>query len=289
MPDSVTAYQGRAGDRNDLGFSGALALATTLAQRLGLPLVTVGQPGPALNENWRVELAAARSDLGRLAAHISSQLAAGSRPITALNRCAASIATIPSVAAHHPDVCVVWFDAHADLNTPESSSSGYLGGLALSAPAGLWDSGFGGNLPLASIVLVGSRDLDPFEADLVASGKVRLVSANSPDIAGAINAAVAGRPVYVHLDCDVLEPGLVPTDFRVEGGLSLQSLHSAFCALASNELLGLEIAEFQHAWAPGGQPASPAGLIAAMQPLLDTLQEESLQPRSSFVQQLIAD
>jgi arginase len=273
MPDSVTAYQGRAGDRNDLGFPGALALATALAQRLGLPLETVGQPGPALNKDWRVELAAARSDLRQLAAHLSRLLAAGSRPVTALNRCAASIATIPCVAAHHPEVCVAWFDAHADLNRPDSSSSGYLGGLALSGPAGLWDSGFGGNLPLASIVLVGSRDLDPFEADLVASGKVRLVSADSPDIAGAITAAVAGRPVYVHLDCDVLEPGLVPTDFRVEGGLSLQSLHSAFNALTSTKLVGLEIAEFQHAWAPGGQPASPAGLIEALQPLLNALSQ----------------
>ncbi|WP_275477567.1 arginase family protein [Aureimonas ureilytica] len=42
------------------------------------------------------------------------------------SRCAVSIATLPVVAKHHPDACVVWFDTHADLNTPESTTSGYL-------------------------------------------------------------------------------------------------------------------------------------------------------------------
>jgi len=271
MPLSITAFQGRAGDRNDLGIPGALALATALARRLALPLATIGAPRPALNADWRIELAAAAPDLRKLADHLTVQLLAKRTPVTVLNRCAAAIATIPRVAAHHPDACVVWFDAHADLNTPDSSTTGYLGGLALSAPAGLWDSGFGRNLPLSSIVLVGSRDLDPFETELVVSGKVRLVAPDTPHLADAVIEAVANRPVYVHLDCDVLEPGLVPTDFRVDGGLSLQSLHAVFSALSTTTLIGLEIAEFQSSWEPGLEPASPTGLLDAIQPLLSAL------------------
>jgi arginase/N-omega-hydroxy-L-arginine amidinohydrolase len=87
-------------------------------------------------------------------------------------------------------------------------------------------------------------------------------------------AAVAGRPIYVHLDCDVLEPGLVPTDFQVAGGLSLQSLHSIFCALAKELVLGFEIAEFQHAWAAGMEPASADDLVEAVVPLLKAVAQQ---------------
>jgi arginase len=274
MPHSITAYQGPAGDRNDLGIPGALALATAIARRLSLPIGVIGQPRPATNRQWKAELEASAPDFLKLAGHISSQLAAGGKPITVLNRCAASIATIPRVVAQHSNVCVVWLDAHADLNTPESSSSGYLGGLALSGPAGLWKSGFGNGLPLENIVLIGSRDLDPFEIELITSGKVRLVKADLSDMAVAIVAAVAGRPIYVHLDCDVLEPGLVPTDFRVNGGLSLQSLHSIFSSLAKEQVLGFEIAEFQHSWAHGAEPASTTGLVDAVLPLLNAITQQ---------------
>jgi len=271
MTTSITAFQGRAGDRNDLGIPGALALATGIADRLGLPLDRVGQPAPALNLGWACELEAAAPDLISLANHITSQLRASVKPITILNRCAAAIATVPRVVEQHPKTCVLWLDAHADLNTPESSSSGYLGGLALSGPAGLWDSGFGNTLDLNNIVLVGSRDLDPFELDLVASGQVQLIRADAPNLAQAVIDAIGQRPVYIHLDCDVLEPGLVPTDFRVDGGLSFQSLHAIASALAKTPIVGLEIAEFQSAWAPGMAPASPAGLIDALEPLLKAI------------------
>jgi arginase len=271
MPISLTAFQGRAGDRNDLGISGALALGKALAQRLRMPLTVIGETQPALNTDWKTELAAAAPDLRKLAAHLVHQLSNGDRPLTVLNRCAAAIATIPKIVAHYPDACVVWFDAHADLNTPESSTSGYLGGLALSGPAGLWHSGFGDNLPLSSILLVGSRDLDPFEARLVSSGSVRCLAVDTPDLASAVIDAVAQRPVYIHLDCDVLEPGLVPTDFCVAGGLSLASLSAIFEALATTTLIGMEIAEFQYAWTVGANPASPAGLIDAIQPCVAAL------------------
>ncbi|MBQ1763332.1 MAG: arginase family protein [Aquincola sp.] len=248
MPSFVTAYQGRAGDRNNLATPGALALAAQLAQRLRIPLLSLGLPAEALNADWATELAAAGPDFQRLAEHVSSQFARNQNTITVLPRCAAAIATVPRAVAAHPDVCVVWFDAHADLNTPESSTTGYLGGLALSGPAGLWESGFGGNLSLANIVLVGSRDIDPFELELITSGKVRLIRSGSSDLAEEIVQVIGKRRVYVHLDCDVLHPGIVPTDFQVPGGLSLADLATACSTLARLRPVGLEIAEFQYSY-----------------------------------------
>jgi arginase family enzyme len=268
MPTPVTAYQGRAGDRNNLATPGALALAAQLAQRLRLPLLSVGRPSQALNADWSTELSAARPEFHELAEHVSTQYQFHQRAITVLPRCAAAIATVPRVVAAHPDVCVVWFDAHADLNTPASSSTGYLGGLALSGPAGLWDSGFGGNLSLANIVLVGSRDIDPFEQDLIASGKVCLVRADSVDLAGELVHAIGERKVYVHLDCDVLAPDLVPTEFRVPGGLSLAMLRAACSALAQLPLVGVEIAELQYSNDAYLGPANLEGLLDAIEPLV---------------------
>ena len=58
---------------------------------------------------------------------------------------------------------MVWFDAHADLNTPSTTPTGYLGGLALSGPLGWWNSGLGAGLQPRNAVLVGVRDVDTHE------------------------------------------------------------------------------------------------------------------------------
>ena len=67
---------------------------------------------------------------------------------------------------------------------------------------------------------------------------------------------IIGRwPVYIHINCDVLEPGIVPTEYRVPGGLTLPDMQLACEALAQNEIAGLE--------------------LAALQPLLDALLRNS--------------
>lgn len=269
MPLSLTAYQGRAGDRNDLAWPGALMVAQAVSSHLDEPCTIVGQPAPPLNCGWQQELAAAAPEFARLAQHLRSVLAGGGTPFTALNRCAAAIATLPAVAAAHPEAAIVWFDAHADLNTPASSASGYLGGMALSGPCGLWDTGFGGPVDLGRVVLVGARDLDPFEADLIGSGRVAHLPCDRHDLAAALLERIGERPVYVHFDCDVLEPGLVPTDFQVPRGLGFAQLAEVFEALASRRVVGIEVAEFQARWMPGGEPGSTAALLGALRPLLE--------------------
>ena len=81
-----------------------------------------------------------------MATELDRVFTSGLTPLTASSRCAVALATLPVVAAHRPDAVVVWFDAHADLNTPENTTTGYLGGLAYSGPLGHWDSGLGSGL-----------------------------------------------------------------------------------------------------------------------------------------------
>lgn len=205
-----------------------------------------------------------------LALHLEGLFSHKLTPLLALSRCAASLSTLPVVMRHRPDACVVWFDAHGDLNTPFTSPTGYLGGMALAGPAGLWDSGFGNGLPLASIILVGVRDLDPAEQALVEAGMLELVPPGG-DCLAQLRTALDGRPAYVHLDCDVLEPGIVPTDYRVPGGFTLAELGDLCRVLAEVEIVGIEIAEFESDWAENGLPASPAAMLDALEPAIARL------------------
>lgn len=267
---AITLFQGRVGDHNNLAIPGAKSVAGVLSAQLGVAVAVVGTPAPALNLGWRAELDAAMPALRALAAQLDQVLGRRAKPLTASSRCAASLATLPAVARYRPDACVVWFDAHADLNTPATTGSGYLGGMALSGPVGMWESELGAGLTLSNIVLVGQRSLDPAELLLIASGAVTHVPPG-PELAARLRAAVAGRPVYMHLDCDVLNPGIVPTDYVHENGLSLEDLREACAVLAESEVVGLEIAEFQNAWEEGGEPVSPAPLIASLAPVLKAL------------------
>lgn len=262
-----TVFRGRAGDHNDLAMPGARAIGAALARRTGKPPFVIGNPEPALNAGWRVELDAALPLLRQVQARFDAVMEDKAVSIAATSRCAVALATLPAVAKHNPSVCVIWFDAHADLNTPEATISGYLGGLALAGPVGLWNSGLGAGLRLDQIVLVGARDLDPFEQDLIDQHRIPVVrpgSAMETDLRNAI----AGRPVYVHLDCDVLNPGIVPTDFVVQGGISLDELHTCAAVIAEHDFVGIEIAEFQSTWESGGDEVSPDPLLDALAPVL---------------------
>jgi len=250
--------------------AGAGMLGEMLEQLIGESGTSLSSPEAPLNLTWDRELDAARPALRELADAYEQLLTARRVPLAVMGRCASALATLPAIAHHHPDACVVWFDAHADSNIPTSVSVPYLGGMVISGAAGLWDSGLGSGLALSNVVLVGSRDIDPDEQELIDSGTLRHVRVGI-DFSSNLRAAVGDRPIYVHLDCDVLEPGIVPTEYISPGGLTLETLRAACETLAENEIVGLEIAEFEATWPDTGEVASPAGLIEALQPVLDAL------------------
>lgn len=80
--------------------------------------------------------------------------------------------------------------------------------------------------------------------------------------------AVAGRPVYVHIDCDVLDAGIVPTDYLVPGGMTLQDLRAAADVLAESEVVGIEVGELESTTDPHTPPAYVTRLLDALDPLL---------------------
>ncbi|MCP2260922.1 arginase [Streptoalloteichus tenebrarius] len=106
---------------------------------------------------------------------------------------------------------VVWWDAHADLNTPGSSPSAAFHGMALRAALGEGDPALVADPPVVAgqVVLAGVRALDPDERAVIAEG---LVTHLGPDLArdpGRVAAALVGSGAshaYLHVDLDVLDP-----------------------------------------------------------------------------------
>ncbi|TXK17238.1 arginase family protein [Homoserinibacter sp. GY 40078] len=155
--------------------------------------------------------------------------------------CGVSVGAVEHVASE--DVALVWFDAHPDLNTPSTSTSGAFGGMVL---ASLIDSGA---IDASRVVLAGVRQWDSAEEDYAAEHGVTSLdveAASRADGLAEVVAATGASRVYVHIDLDVLDPpefgGLLePIPF----GMSPAALVSAIRALVERlPLAGASICSF---------------------------------------------
>jgi arginase len=165
------------------------------------------------------------------------------------------------------DLAVVWFDAHADMNTPESSPSGAFHGMVLRTLLGEGPAGLVPRRPLRpdQVVLAGTRSVDPGEADFLARSGLAVVAPVEVTADRLLSVVRAGR-VYVHVDLDVLDPGVFGSvGYPEPGGLSVGQLAVALRALLSErEVVGVGVAEFM--------PRSPADAgLAVASALLDEL------------------
>lgn len=256
----IIVNQGRVGDRAPRMIDGARVTGARIAADYQLPSQTVGTPSPAQHDNWSDALHQAKDTLGDLATALDEALGERQAPIILSSTCSASLATIPVVHRHHPEVVVLYVDGHGDFNIPGCTQTGYLGGMVLSGACGLWDSGFGGTLPTAQAVLVGSRDIDEPEQQLIDSHRLRHLTPKDahPDL---LRAAIGDRPVWVHVDWDVLEPGYIPADYVVPDGLTPDQMRDLFAAIPRHQLIGFELAEFN---APEDRLSIDEGLTVLM-------------------------
>ena len=132
---------------------------------------------------------------------------------------------------------MLWLDAHGDFNIPETSPSGYIGGMCLAFACGMapgLDLGTGqAPPPLAGerLVHVGSRALDPPEVAAFNSSPAKLFTAQQVKKTGAADVAeeaarhLDNRSDWIacHLDVDVIDPGLIPSvNYPTPGGLTIE-------------------------------------------------------------------
>jgi arginase family enzyme len=255
----------RTADRTSAAAHGAEAIARTLAERLETTARMVGSPGEPRDAQWADDLRASRGCILEAGGQVEDALAEGRMPILCAGDCAIALTTLPTVARMVPDVRVLWLDAHGDFNTPVTTVTGYLGGMALAGACGRWPTGFDGTLDPASVVMVGARDLDAGErAELDLAGVPRVERFS--EVADAVD----GADVYVHLDLDVLDPDVFPSRLPISGGLSDSGLRRLLdeVAQASERIVGLEVTDFE-APEDAAERERLAGLVAdAVMPLL---------------------
>ena len=160
--------------------------------------------------------------------------AAGRFPLVLAGNCHSAVGT---VAALDGDIGVVWFDAHADFHTPDSSTTGFLDGMPLALVTGEGWAELRRTveglrpIPQDHVVLVGARDLEPTEEKRLAASAI--LRADSASLDGALD-ELADRTdtVYVHIDLDVLDPSEgKANDWAVAGGLTAAELEAALGAV----------------------------------------------------------
>lgn len=234
----------RRGDR--MGAGPEALLAGGLAERLRedghrVSITEVEPPAGARRQEIRTAFDLARALAGRVAA----ARAAGAFPIVLAGNCNSALGTVAGLGPEWTGV--LWLDAHGDFNTPETTTGGFLDGMALAALTGrCWTrlaNGIPGFAPVpdADVALVGARDLDPLEADLLGrSGIARPAPGAARAELGVWADALARRErrLYVHVDLDVLDPSEGrANEFAAPGGLPLHDLLSLLTDVAARSPL----------------------------------------------------
>jgi arginase len=158
---------------------------------------------------------------------------------------------------------LIWFDAHADMNTPETTPSGNIHGMPLAALLGYGApeltnvAGFAPKLDPSLCVHVGARDIDPGERELIAKTGLKFFTMRDIDERGmsacmndAIKIASRGTAGYgVTFDVDALDPGDAPgSGTLVRGGLTYREAHLAMEKIAeAGGMRFLEVVEINTA------------------------------------------
>lgn len=169
------------------------------------------------------------TNLGRIAKHTSEAVSIALQQndtfvLVLEGDCTHAVGAIGGLARAQDSPGVVWFDAHGDLNTMETTTSGYLGGMPYAVALG-WDledwrlaAGLEPPVRPEAAALIGASDLDPAEIEALQRHPILRIDAvgmMQPGVTARVQAALrlrAGeaKAWYLHLDLDVAGPGEVP-------------------------------------------------------------------------------
>jgi arginase len=144
---------------------------------------------------------------------------------------------------------LLWFDAHGDFNTWETTPSGFLGGMPLAMMVGRGEQTLPQNVglqtvPESDIMLTDARDLDPGERMALEQSVVNVRT----DPETLIDGPIPEGPLYVHFDSDILNPAEAPAmSYLAAGGPPSEVLRQVFKRLARG---GQVIAVSLSAWNP---------------------------------------
>ncbi|MFZ0367982.1 MAG: arginase [Halobacillus sp.] len=163
-----------------------------------------------------------------------------------------AMGTLAGIAKHYENLGVIWYDAHGDLNTADSSPSGNIHGMPLAVSLGIGHEkltsihGYEPKIKPENVVIVGARSLDDGERDLIKEHGIKVYTMHEVDRMGMTKVMeesveyLKGRTDGVHLslDLDGLDPHEAPgVGTPVIGGLSYRESHLAMEMLYQSEMI----------------------------------------------------
>jgi len=231
------------------------------------------------DEAFPLEVATAFDLARKLSGDVARARRSGAFPLVLAGNCMSAVGTLAGLA-EVPRLGVVWLDAHGDLNTPETSPSGFLDGMALAVATGrCWRAlaesvpGFEA-IPDRRVLHAGARALDPAERDLLGAGEMAVVDgatfrAQGAEALDAALDALAGQvdAVYLHLDLDVHDAAeLTANPFAAPGGPSAAQAREAVARVAGRlPVVAAALTAYAPEWDRDGAAGQAAlELIAAL-------------------------
>lgn len=197
-----------------------------------------------------LDLIAAKTKL--LAEKVDEVVEKGAYPLILGGDHSIAIGTLAGLLQHYDHLGVIWYDAHGDLNTPETSPSGNIHGMSLAVALGyghpslLEVGGVHKKLQPENIVIIGARSLDKGERELIKEKGIKVYTMHEIDRIGMTKVMeetisyLKERTDGVHLSLDL--DGLDPTDAPgvgtpVMGGISYRESHLAMEILAESKMI----------------------------------------------------
>jgi arginase len=202
---------------------------------------------PSLPDRTRLERMAALYE--PLAVLVQTTVAQEERPVSIAGDCCTSLGVLAGLQRAGIDPTLIWFDAHGDFNTWETTPSGFLGGMPLAMLVGRGEQSLAARLDLASlpeesVILSDGRDLDPAEREALAGSDIL----HLPNVVQLLKVDLPPGPLWVHFDTDVIDAESAPgMNYPVAGGPSPSQLKEAFGFIAGT---GRLVAVSLSSWNP---------------------------------------
>ena len=238
--------------------------------RIAAELGVAGEPISPVTE-WRAEIKTTFELYRSLADAVHEAVQLGDFPIVLSGNCGAAVGAAAGIGTE--DLAVLWFDAHGDYNTPDTTDTGYLDGMAMAVLTGRCWKTIASTIPRFTPISptramhVGARDYSPGERDALLYDSVRLVEPPSlrETVVGPMLDAMRPQAsrILIHLDVDVLDPRFGRANhFAVDGGLSPDDVLRVIELAAQRfAIAGLVIASYEPSEDPEGKIAAIAARV----------------------------